>query len=239
MFILKFIFLLIFINPAWSQTQISLVTPRGAEVRLTAHIPNGNHLAALIVAPGQSCNSKGPLFQTLGELGVKRNLAIYRFEWSYCNSNPERPTPSPELQNEIEDFLTVLNHVSKQPNINKYTISIAGKSLGSVVANLVFANTPQINSLILMTPICASQQDYYPGVKKEYRPVLFALGNKDDSCPIPALSKYLSGANSNIDTVIVGGDHGFRIKDSNGQVNAELTQKNILRVVQSILYWVQ
>jgi hypothetical protein len=82
--------------------------------------------------------------------------------------------------------------------------------------------------------------EYYPDFKNDPRPLLFALGNKDpDNCAISELAKILKDAGPQVRTVIVGGDHGFRILDSDGQMIVPLTQQNILRVVNSTLNWVQ
>lgn len=224
-----------------AQQAFSLKTPRGATVHVIAHVPQSQKpLRALLVAPGKSCNAKGSLFEALGQMGEKKGLVVFRFEWSYCNNNPQRPSPSPGLKNEIEDFQTVLTFMKSLSSVNSQEIFIGGKSLGSVVAYSVFSQFPLAKGAVMLTPVCTGDGEYYPGFKKDPRPLLFALGNKDpDNCAIPVLAKLLKDAGPHIRTVIVGGDHGFRILDSAGQMILPLTQQNLLRVVNSTLNWVQ
>ncbi len=238
---------------SFATENVTLKTSRGSEVHVTLHIPQGSNLPAIVVAPGQSCNSKGALFETLGNLGDGEKLAVVRFEWSYCNSNPSQPTPSADLKNEIEDFKTVLEFAKSHAAIDKNSIILAGKSLGSLVSYSVFANEPSAKGLILFTPICSYTtddngnllpeplnvcDDNYPKIKEDKRPVLMTMGNGDSLCLIPVLYDFLKDSKGNIAIVVAGGDHGFRSKDSAGAVDKAKTQKNINSVVTSALNWV-
>ncbi len=234
------VFTLIYAQAKAQQT-FSLKTPRGAMVHGIAHFPQSQKpLRALLVAPGRSCNSKGSLFEALGQMGEQKGLVVFRFEWSYCNNNPQSPAPTPGFKNEIEDFQTVLNFMKSLGTVKAQEIFIAGKSLGSVVAYSVFSQDSNARGAVLLTPVCVNNGEYYPGFKNDPRPLLFALGNNDpDNCAISELAKILKDAGPQVRTVIVGGDHGFRILDSDGQMIVPLTQQNILRVVNSTLNWVQ
>lgn len=232
---------------------IMLKTPRGADINVTLHMPQGSHLPVIVVAPGQSCNSKGPLFESLGQIVASENVAVLRFEWNYCNSNPSEPTPSADLKNEIEDFQTVLEYAKLHPSIDKTNIFLAGKSLGSIVASAVFAKDLSAKALVLLTPVCSYQTDdngnplpeplkvceeNYPKLKSDSRPVFLTMGNMDSLCLLPILYDFLKDSKGNISTFVAGGDHGFRIKDSKGNIDQVKTQKNINTVVSAMLNWV-
>ena len=94
--------LTLLVTKTWATESIKILTPRGTEVLVTTHIPDSKNLPVLLVAPGQSCNSKGPLFEALGVSGLAKNYAVFRFEWSYCGTN--NPHPEAGLKNEIEDM---------------------------------------------------------------------------------------------------------------------------------------
>lgn len=247
-----FAIFLIAILPTLAAETVVLKTPRGADVNVALHIPQGSNLPAVVVAPGQSCNSKGLLFETLGQDGLANGVAIVRFEWNYCNTNPTQPMPSANLVNEIEDFQTVLNYAKSHPSINKDRIALSGKSLGSIVAYAVFAKEVTSKSLILLTPVCSYTTDEngkplrellkvceknYPKIKDDSRSVLMAMGNFDSLCLLPVLYDFLKDSKGNISTYVAGGDHGFRIKDSAGTVDQIKTQGNLNSVVNAVLNW--
>ena len=226
---------------AFAIESVTLKTSRGTEVSVTLHLPEGSDLPAVVVAPGQSCNSKGPLFETLGNSGANEEVAVVRFEWSYCNSKPAQPMPSDDLKNEIEDFETVLAYAKAHSAIDENKIVLAGKSLGSIVAYAVFAKEPNAKGALLLTPVCSQPhsvcEQNYPKLKEDSRPVLMALGNKDSLCLLPVLFDYLKDSKGNISTVVAGGDHGFRVRDAAGAMDPEKTQKNINSVVTASLNW--
>lgn len=232
--------------------EIVLKTPRGAEVNVIRHIPAGTNLPVIVVGPGQSCNSRNAIFESLGQMGFDNGVAVIRFEWSYCNSHPAQPTPSDDLINEIEDYQTVLEHVRSLPSIDKTKITIAGKSLGSVVAYWVFARETKVKTLALLTPVCSYVTDEngkplkeplavgdenYPRIKEDTRPILMTMGNSDSLCLIPVLNDFLKDAKTNISTFIAEGDHGFRVKDAAGKVDQAKTDANISAVMDAVLKW--
>jgi hypothetical protein len=229
---------------------LKIQTPRGTEVNVTLHIPAGSDLPVLVVAPGQSCNSKGPLFETIGDKGYAKNYAIFRFEWSYCGTASEKPSAG--LKNEVEDMITVLEFAQKQASVDPSKIVIAGKSMGSGVAYRIFSQHPELKAAVLLTPICSVTTDEnnnplsepvsicdksYPHLKEDLRPVLMAMGNQDENCVLPVLFDFLKDSKGNIQTFVAGGDHGFRIYDSHGDVDAIKTQNNIDTVVSVLFNW--
>jgi hypothetical protein len=229
---------------------LKIQTPRGTDLSVTMHIPQGTNLPVLIVAPGQSCNSKGPLFETMGSKGFEKNYAIFRFEWGYCGTSNEKPSAG--LKNEIEDMVTVLEFAKTHASVDPLKIVMAGKSMGTGVAYKIFSQRPELKAIVLLTPICSYTTDEnnnplpmplsvcdknYPHLKEDLRPILMAMGSQDDACVLPVLFDFLKDSKGNIQTFVAGGDHGFRIYDDKGNVNSAKTQNNIDTVVGVILNW--
>lgn len=248
---MKFAFLSLFFSvSAFGATELSLRTPRGTDVHVILHRTTTNqHRSTLVLAPGQSCNYKNNLFEAIGAEGEKSDVAVIRFEWSYCN-NPkaQERVPSDDLSNEIEDFQTVLTF-AKNFNFGDQTkIIIGGKSLGSLVSYQVFAKETSLRSLLLLTPVCTYKPDpqsapascaeeNYPNIGTETRPILFALGNQDPLCALPMLFDYLKITKGNVTALAGIGDHGFRSVKPSGEVDQEQTQKNIDAILAPIFNW--
>lgn len=229
-----------------------ILTPRGAEVEVTVELAPSRTGRTLIVAPGQSCNSKGPLFEAIGRLGPVADFTVVRFEWAYCLKDPKNSVPSQDLKNEIEDYQTVLAYAKTLPGVDAGAITLAGKSLGSMVAYSVFHSTPTAKALVLLTPICTYTTDdngnsipeplrvceqSYPGLKSDARPVFMTMGQKDDLCLLNVLFDYLKDSVGNIQVSVAGGDHGFRIQKADGTLDDQKTARNIEAVVNGLFNW--
>ena len=238
--------------PSQGADSSTVTTPRGTDVHVTVHRPSGSNLPVVVVAPGQSCNSLGPIFETLGIRGQERGYVVVRFEWSYCNSHPNDPQPSADLSAEVEDFATVLNYATSLPGIDASHIYVAGKSLGSMVGFKLFAATASAKALVLLTPVCSYDTDddghqlpsplpvteeSYPELKHQSRPIFMIGGNNDSLCHLPILYGYLGDSSGNITTAAVGGDHGLRIMAPGGSVDQTKTQANIETAIASVLNW--
>lgn len=230
-----------------------LATLRGAELEVTIHPSTAAKSPTIIVAPGQSCNSKGPLFESVGKNGPTAGFTVVRFEWAYCLKDPSKPVPSSDLKDEIEDFTTVLDYAKTLESVDADKIIIAGKSLGSIVAYSVFHSTVSAKALVLLTPVCSYTTDdngnplteplnvceeSYPELKQDPRPILMSMGDKDDLCLLNILFDYLKDSAGNIHVSVAGGDHGFRIKKSDGNLDKPRTNRNIDTVVLNLLNWV-
>jgi len=229
-----------------------ITTPRGAEIDVIVHAAASHASPTIIVAPGQSCNSKGPLFETIGLKGPTAGFTVVRFEWAYCLKDPTKPVPSADLKNEIEDYMAVLEHTKSLTSVDPNKIVIAGKSLGSIVAYSVFRSTASAKALALLTPVCSYTTDekgnplpepqsvcdeYYPEMKKDTRPVMMAVGEKDDLCILNVLFDYLKNSKGNIQVSVAGGDHGFRLKKSDGSIDEARTNRNMDTVVNGFFNW--
>lgn len=229
---------------------VKIQTPRGTEVTVTLHTPQGKNLPVLLVAPGQGCNSKSTLFETLGTKGFQKNFAMIRFEWGYCGTADGKPSTG--LKDEIEDMVTVLEFTKKQTSVDPSKIVLAGKSMGSSVAYRIFSQRRELKAIVLLTPICSHTTDEndnplpqplsvcdknYPRLKEDPRPVLMTMGNQDAACLLPVLYDFLKDSKGNVQTFVAGGDHGFRIYDEKGSVDPMKTQNNIETVVNVLLNW--
>ncbi|MGZ3790370.1 MAG: alpha/beta family hydrolase [Bacteriovorax sp.] len=229
-----------------------IATPRGEEIEVTIHQTGNAKSPTIVVAPGQSCNSLGPLFETIGKVGPTYGFNVVRFEWAYCLKDPTHPAPSADLQNEIEDFKSALNFAKNLSFVDSDKIIIAGKSLGSLVAYSIFKEMPTAKALALLTPICSVTTDDdgkplprpmnvceedYPGLKNEDRPVLMTMGDNDSACVLNVLFDYLKDSNGNVLVSVANGDHGFRVKNSDGSQDAVRTQRNIDTVVNNLFNW--
>lgn len=236
---------------ALAVTSEKITTPRGAQLEVTVH-EAGPKKPTIIVAPGQSCNSKGPIFETLGKNGALAGFTVVRFEWAYCLKDPTQPIPSDNLKNEIEDYAAVLKYAQALPSVDADKIILAGKSLGSIVAYSVFQATANAKALILLTPICSYTTDEnnnplpepqrvceesYPGLKKDTRPVMMTMGDRDSLCILNVLFDYLKDSAGNIQVSVAGGDHGFRLKKADKTVDEAKTQRNIESVMAVLLNW--
>lgn len=236
---------------AWSQTSFTIPSPRGNQIEILAHIPQ-QFDKIMVVAPGQSCNSRTDLFQILSHTVAQQRTAVFRMEWEYCKINPSKPTPSPNYEHELQDLSTVLRFASNKSRFPNKQITLAGKSLGSFLAYKIFQLSPQVKSIVLLTPICSVTHDendnplprplnvgekYYPQVKSQPRPVLFALGNRDSACVLPVLRDFLKDSPPHIRAAVFAGDHGFRSYLPNGEIDKVLMIQTLHRVAHTVVRW--
>lgn len=252
------LFFIVFFMPisAFAATEFTLRTPRGTDVPVIFHRSTAvQSRTILVLAPGQSCNYKNNLFERIGEEGDNSDIAIVRFEWSYCSqTNPNDREPSQDLSTEREDFQTVLTFAQSFTFGDSKRIIIGGKSLGSIVAYQIFSFNSSIQSLLLLTPVCSYTKDAdlnplpkpielgeenYPLLKNETRPILLALGNRDPLCLTPLLYDFLKTTQGNVSTLIGIGDHGFRTKNAQNEVDETQTRHNINSIMPAIFNWIR
>jgi hypothetical protein len=116
----------------------------------------------------------------------------------------------------------------------------------------VFHANADAKALVLLTPICSYTTDEnnnplpepqrvcdesYPGLKKDPRPVLMTMGDRDSLCLLNVLFDYLKDSAGNIQVSVAGGDHGFRLRKADGSVDDVKTARNIETMVNSLLNW--
>jgi predicted alpha/beta-hydrolase family hydrolase len=246
------LFILLASFAATASQTLTLKSPLGEDIHVTQHIPAGTNLPVVVVAPGQGCNSAGPVFENLATKLSDNGYAVLRFEWSYCNSKPANPMPSPDVVNEIAEMNTVIAYAKTLVQVDATKIVLAGKSLGSIVTSKIFGTNTEVKGFLALTPVCTYTTDqkgnplptpekvceeYYPTIKTDTRPTLMMMGSLDSLCLLPVLFDFLKDSKGNVTTIVLGGDHGFRIRDSAGNVDTIKTQTNLDAVSLNALNW--
>jgi hypothetical protein len=239
-------------SSAFAQETVRIKTPRGAELDVTVHASSNEPRPTIVVSPGQSCNSKGPIFETLGRLGQAAGFTVVRFEWAYCLKPEGQQNPSNDLSTEVEDYRAVLKYAETLPSFDAKRLLISGKSLGSLVAYTVFHSEPRAKALALLTPLLSETTDdsgrplpeprkigdeSYPGLKLDPRPTYLTMGDHDSLCVLPVLFDYLKDAPDTVRVSIAAGDHGLRLKKADGTPDSVRTQRNIEAMVAGLLNW--
>lgn len=232
-------------EPQWqrlpnSQTEIRLLAPASAQAPL------------LVVAPGQSCNARRPLFEAIESAARAQGIGLLRLEWSYC-ANPEgQRRPSADYAAERQDIERALSWASAQASLQKRQLLLAGKSMGSLVSYQVFQQSSQLKGLGLLTPVCSYDSDEqgqplnpplnqmsenYPELAKVTRPTLISLGSQDSLCHLPYLYQAIQASQPNLSLQIFGGGHSLQILNAQNQENAPATARNLAAFANSLINW--
>jgi hypothetical protein len=228
-------------------------TPRGASIKVTINVPDSGFTGkrpAVILAPGQGYHMELPILKGLAEKLATSGILAFRFDWNYYSTDPQKGQPSAGLVQELEDMQSVITLAMSDARVDSGQITIAGKSIGSVVAFRAFTRNPTGKALVLLTPLCSSPTDErgnaipsprvtgplnYPGLADLTKPVVMALGNSDPACSVPQLYDWLKGTKGNVVTVVVGGDHGLNVvSDFEDPKNAA----NISTAVAVVSHWI-
>lgn len=204
---------------AFAQVQM-LQTAQGSHLALRVDLPPGDgRVNALVLAPGQGYHMGMPLMETVTRAALARGLAVFRFNWTYYSRTP-RGTPSADLSLELRDMQAVIAHMREHPRVNAQGITVAGKSLGSVVAWRAWSADPQLRAAVLLTPVCTqggsqpvAAQNYPLERAAQARPVLFIAGHRDPLCHASTLLDFSAQAGPQARAAIVGGDHNFEYRE--------------------------
>ena len=227
-------------------------TSRGTDLEIKITKSLKANAPFLIVAPGQSCNSKGALFETIEQVAIKKEINVVRFEWSYCAPSSTNRNPSDDLTAEVSDMEFAINYSKELLQKTNNDLFISGKSLGSMVAFQVFKNHSDLKSVTLLTPVCSYSTDdqgkplpapmdvineNYSDLLLEKRPVFMISGNSDPLCNHAILNNFKDKAGPNLDVKYVEGNHSFSILNTDGSVNQIESQNNLLDISNSMLGW--
>lgn len=228
----------------------SLTTPRKSQMEILWQAPKSPQAPVLVVAPGQSCNARRPLFEALAQAAHHQGVGLLRLEWSYCSLAKDMRKPSPELTSEKADVETALNWL-QQTGV-KNPVLLAGKSLGSVVSYGVFQSHPELKGLALLTPVCSYNEDekgqllnppknmlaqHYPGLAQMMRPLLVSLGNDDSLCHLPYLYAALQNGVPFNQLQVWGGGHSLGIALSADKFDEVATERNLSAFAQGVMNW--
>lgn len=132
---------------------LTLSTPRAVPISVLVDGPAGEApFPTLVIAPGAAYPATAPLHAELAAAATRAGFLVYRFDWAYWTAGTP---PSADLSDEHEDLRTVLARVRDDPRADPERIVLAGKSLGSLVAWDIFREDTDLQTLVLLTPLCA------------------------------------------------------------------------------------
>jgi predicted alpha/beta-hydrolase family hydrolase len=199
---------------------ISVATTSGGKISAIADFPvgDGKH-PAIVLAPGQGYHMTLPAMESTAKASVEQGIAVFRFNWTYFSAEP-KGQPSEDLSKELQDLQTMLAAARKHPRVLAQSVSVGGKSLGSIVAWRAFTADPQLRSALLLTPVCSrvpkgetkpkpEAKDNYAGFDTERRPSLWISGDKDPLCAAPVMYAFAATSPGAARVAFVGGDHGY------------------------------
>lgn len=239
---LVWIFLILVGLPVFAES-VNIHTPRGVEIRLDIYAKG--HARALLLAPGQGCNPRLDLYETLADEAGRQGVTLIRMYWAYCLTTPNGEA-SADLALETEDFKAAIDYVSKSLGYSRESISLGGKSLGSLVSWPIFRDDSRFASLVLLTPVCTNTEispstnvfsDQYPKLSEEKRRVLLAQGNADPICETAHFQQFITATGINFTPLVIRGDHRFNIVSADGSVDQVASQKNLQALAQWLFIW--
>lgn len=234
--------------PVLENTWAKLPTPRGTHVEVRWNRSAQTKGPIMVVAPGQSCNARRPLFEALESAALKQGLSMVRLEWSYCLNEESKRQPSIDLAAEREDIATVLAWVKSQNR----PVVLAGKSLGSLVSYQVFQKTADLKAVALLTPVCSYPEDdngqplktplnkmseHYPGLGQDKRSVLLSMGSQDSLCHLPYLYHAIRDTGSHLTIQTFGGGHSLGILGVDKKEDISATQRNLAAFAAGVINW--
>jgi len=223
------------------------ISVQGAEgVRLSAMVdlpPGEGRFPAVVLAPGQGYHMTLPAMEATARALTAQGIAVFRFNWAYFTAEP-KGKPSPDLSRELDDLKAVVSAARAHPRVLAQSVSVGGKSLGSVVAWRAFVADRQLVRALLLTPLCSriregervlrfDAADNYPGFESERRPSLWVTGDHDPLCSPPVLYRFAATTPQAARIAIVGGDHGYEDR-ALPQARAELALHRNLTAVSAV-----
>lgn len=197
-------------------------------------------LPAIVIASGRTGGMQADIIKGFAAKATRDGLIAIRFDYSYYADKKE---PSHGLVDETDQFNAVLDQVAKDPRVDPKRIVIAGKSLGTVVANRAFAANAAYAGEVLLTPIIDTVEDgqrLYPNLPLSGRPVAVVIGNQDtENAPLGSVYNYFKDASRKIMVDIVAGDHGYELTSLTDPASKRLNLANIDAALETAEYWVR
>ncbi len=133
--------------PAGSQGLIDL--------EVIAEFPAGpGPFPAMVLAPGQGYHMELPALSQVARALVASGVAVFRFNWSHWSQKP-RGKPSDDLSTEVRDMQQVIAQARADSRVMSSSVSVGGKSLGSLVAWRALKADPSLTGAVLLTPVCS------------------------------------------------------------------------------------
>jgi hypothetical protein len=209
--------------PAARAADEGVVNARGQRLVVQVDWPPGDgRFPAVVLAPGQGYHMALPAMDALARALTQQGLAVFRFNWAYFSAEP-KGQPSDDLLMELQDLQAVVTAARRHPRVVPENVSVAGKSLGSVVAWQALAADTKLRGALMLTPICSrvpkgdtlprdETSENYPNFAQERRPTLWISGDRDPLCATSVLYRFVGASAQAARVAVVGGDHSFEQK---------------------------
>jgi predicted alpha/beta-hydrolase family hydrolase len=213
----------------------------GVNVSAIVDLPLGTgKVPAVVLAPGQGYHMALPAMELTARALAEQGFAVFRFNWTYFTAEPRRQ-PSPDLSVESQDLQAVIAAARAHDRVDERSVSVGGKSLGSVVAWRAFVADPKLRSALLLTPVCSrvprgettpkpEAKENYPGLESERRPSLWIAGDSDPLCSTSVLYTFAATGPKATRVAIVGGDHSFENRALSVSEAEAFRARNLLSV---------
>ncbi|MFZ6732340.1 alpha/beta family hydrolase [Undibacterium sp. Ji42W] len=205
---------------------------------LHAEFPAGpGPFPALILAPGLRYDMHRPIIAQVASHLLSQGFAVFRFNWTFYTANAAHGQPSAGLTLELQDLKSVVNVVKNDERVQQQSISVAGKSFGSIVVWRVFRQDTELKSCILLTPLCAPDtsgedelslvKENYPDAMLENRRILMLAGNADPHCELATLHQFAADTLAKFNILVLDGNHSLEIPDEDASVAASKFDRNL------------
>lgn len=90
-----------------SDRQLDLTTSDGRLIKLDIYNPNADRV--VLLAPGQGCNPRLEMYDTLANEARTKNITLVRMYWAYCVADPAKGKPADDLSLEKRTSTPLLN----------------------------------------------------------------------------------------------------------------------------------
>ena len=177
-----------------------------------------------------------PLLVAVAEGLAARGIAVLRFNFPYRERGSKRPDPTKTLVATYRAAADVLR-AEAAPGAR---LVIGGRSMGGRMASLLAAEGYGCDGLVFLGyplhPAGKPGQLRDAHLPKVRPPMLFVQGTRDALCDLSLLRPVLArlGTRATLHE-IVGGDHGFEVRKSDGRSAASVLEE----VIATTAVWIE
>ncbi|MBC3906027.1 dienelactone hydrolase family protein [Undibacterium umbellatum] len=222
-----------------------IIRPDGKVLEVLAEFPAGTGpFPLLILAPGLRYDMCRPVIAQVASHLLSLGFAVFRFNWAFYTADAARGQPSEDLAAELQDFSLVLSLAKNDKLIQQQRISVAGKSLGSIVAWRVFREEALLKNCVLLTPLCVADksggdessmvEQNYPDAAQENRPILMLAGNADPYCELAILHQFAASTLTKFKIVALDGNHSLEMPSADTVTAASKFDRNMQLLAKHI-----
>jgi alpha-beta hydrolase superfamily lysophospholipase len=136
-----------------------VITNQGEKIFGVLHRPlQTGKVPAVIICSGFAGNKCGKyrLFVNLAKKLAKNGIAVFRFDYR-CSGDSEGDFKDITIESKLSDTLLCIEHLSKDPLIDRDRLGLLGRSLGGAIAVLAASHSQSIKSLALWAPVFTSE----------------------------------------------------------------------------------